>query len=153
MTDHIFKRQQILPITINEAWDFFSDPRNLCKITPKSMDFKIISDVPRQIHEGLEVEYRVKPLLGIPTAWVSRIQDVKPPFQFVDLQLKGPYRYWHHHHSFEETAGGVMMKDMIIYRVPYDTFFPWLNDAVVVKELNKIFDFREQTLNNMFGVK
>lgn len=151
MSEYIFKRQQLLPIKIDQVWDFFSNPRNLCRITPASLDFKIMSQVPEKISEGLEIEYRVKPLLGIPVLWLSRIKDVKPPFQFVDVQLKGPYRYWHHHHFFQETLSGVLMTDTINYEVPLSRIFPWLNDVIVVKELNRIFNFRQETLKVMFG--
>lgn len=153
MMEYFFKRQQILPINIHQAWTFFSDPKNLCKITPQSLDFKIVSDVPERIFEGLEIEYRVKPLLGIPVTWVSRLKDIKPPFQFVDIQVKGPYRYWHHHHSFEQTLSGVLMKDVITYKVHFNEFLPWINDLIVVKELDRIFDFRQKTLKDMFGEK
>lgn len=151
MPQYLFQCEQTLPISIEQAWNFFSDPRNLCKITPASLDFKIISAVPAKIYDGLEIEYRVRPLLGIRLPWISRIHDVREPFQFVDVQLRGPYRYWHHQHTFESISTGVLMKDIITYEVPLASIFPWVNDWVVKKELERIFNFRYETLKSLFG--
>lgn len=151
MRRYQFIRKQFLPIEIQEAWAFFSDPRNLVKITPATLDFKIISEVPDYVYNGLKVEYRVRPLLGIPIKWVSLIKDIKVNEQFVDEQLQGPYRYWHHFHHFYEVPKGVMMEDIIDYEIPFGNIFPWLNEAIVLKELDRIFDYRRETLMVLFG--
>jgi ligand-binding SRPBCC domain-containing protein len=150
LSKHVFEQEQFLPIPIEEAWDFFSDPRNLGRITPPQLDFKIIS-APEKCVEGSIIEYRIKPLLGISVKWVSLIKDIKAPNKFVDIQEKGPYRYWHHHHYFEEVSGGVLIKDIVHYELPFEWIFPWLNNAVIVKQLNKIFNFRYQSLKVLFG--
>src|SRR5690349_18044510 len=111
----VFERSQHLPISLIQAWKFFSHPKNLSRITPSSLDFRIVSEVPEEIFEGLKVEYRVRPLLGIPMTWVSLSKDVKPPYQFADEQIKGPYAYWRHVHQFQETKEGVLMNDLIHY--------------------------------------
>jgi ligand-binding SRPBCC domain-containing protein len=146
MTRHIFQRHQIIPIGINEAWNFFANPHNLRRITPPSMDFKVITEIPDKIVEGLRVEYRVKPLLGIPMKWLSLIKDIKEPYQFVDIQLEGPYCYWHHLHRFKEIPQGVFMEDIIHYEIPYENIFPWVNQMIVTKQLNQIFEFRSKTI-------
>ncbi|MCC6759420.1 MAG: SRPBCC family protein [Candidatus Omnitrophica bacterium] len=149
--DHKFTRTQFLPIPVKDAWVFFSNPRNLPRITPGTLGFKIITDPPDKIYNGLIVEYRVKPLLGIPVKWVSEIKDVSAPYQFVDEQLKGPYAYWHHLHQFKEVFGGTEMVDTVTYRVPFQKYFPWINTAIVEKQLNQIFEFRRQTLEILYG--
>jgi len=148
-----FKRSQFLPLTIDKAWNFFSNPRNLVRITPAALGFRIVSEVPAKIYEGLTVEYRVKPLFGIPLKWISLIKEVREPYQFADEQIKGPYAYWHHLHTFKEVDGGVMMEDVIHYRVPLQQFLPWINDLIVINDLHKIFEFRRQTLLILFGDK
>ncbi len=146
----LFQRQQLIPTTIHDAWGFISDPRNLSRITPLSLDFKIISQVPLRVHEGLTIEYRVKPLFGIPVQWVSVIKDVHEPYSFVDEQLKGPYASWQHTHVLKECEGGVMMEDVIKYAPPGDRIFPFINGCLVVPQLNKIFDFRAKILKELF---
>lgn len=150
MIRHVFERQQHIPTTLNKAWDFFSDPRNLSRITPPSMDFKIISEVPDKVFDGLQIQYTVKPLLGIPLKWVSLIRGIKAPYEFADLQLQGPYRYWHHLHRFTEVPGGVFMEDIIQYELPMDRLLPWLNNVLVVKQLNGIFEYRSKVLKEIF---
>src|SRR6185503_6131305 len=142
-------QKQFLPISAQKAWDFFSDPRNLARITPPQLDFKIIS-APEKCVEGSIIEYRIKSLFGISIRWVSLIKDVKAPHEFIDIQEKGPYRYWHHRHHFEEVPGGVLIKDVVHYELPLEWMFPWLNRAVIVKQLNQIFSFRSQKLSQIF---
>lgn len=146
-----FERKQFLAISIDQAWEFISNPRNLARITPPSLDFRIVSDVPERVHEGLVIEYRVKPLLGIPVKWVSVINNIQEPYMFTDEQLKGPYSYWKHTHILKEGPGGVWMEDKIMYQPPLDGIFPWTNDRVVLPQLKKIFDFRAQTLKSLFA--
>ncbi len=146
-----FVRKQFLPLSLQQAWDFFSNPRNLPRITPATLGFRILTDPPPTIHDGLIIEYEVKPLLNIPVKWVSQIKDVEQPLQFVDEQLKGPYAYWHHLHQFSEVLGGVEMTDIITYRPPFYTVLPWINSVIVEKKLNEIFEFRKETLEILFG--
>lgn len=147
----VFNRQQFLPIKIKEAWSFISNPRNLARITPASLDFRIISDVPEKMYDGLTIEYKVRPLLGIPVTWVSLIKDIQEPYRFTDEQIKGPYAFWSHQHVLKEVSGGVMMEDVIHYAPPLDAFFPWLNQSIVLPQLNRIFDYRRQVLSVFFG--
>lgn len=146
-----FERKQYLAVPIDQAWAFISNPRNLARITPPSLDFRIVSEVPEHVYEGLVIEYRVKPLLGIPVKWVSVINNIQEPYMFTDVQLKGPYSYWKHIHTLNEVAGGVLMEDKITYKPPFDSIFPWTNDRVIRPHLNGIFDYRTVTLNNLFG--
>ncbi len=150
MKTYELKREQFLPIPIHEAWAFFSDPRNLSKITPASLDFRIISTVPQVVHEGLTIEYRVRPLFGIPMTWVSLIKEIQAPYQFVDEQIQGPYAFWHHRHTFQEVQGGVIAADYVRYRLPAGILSDWLNAMIVAKQLKQIFDYRQEVLTQYF---
>lgn len=144
-------RETVLPITMLEAWDFFSNPVNLSKITPEEMSFKVVSkDLPNQIYNGLIIEYVVKPLAGIPLKWVSQISSVNAPYMFVDEQLKGPYAYWHHEHTFEEKNEQVLMIDKVTYSVPFGIFGQLANRLIVKSKLEEIFDYRTKVIVEIF---
>lgn len=151
MKKFTFERTQQVPITLEKAWSFFSDPRNLAKITPTSLDFKIISEVPAVVHEGLVIQYTVKPMLGIPMKWVSLIKSIEEPYQFVDEQLQGPYAYWHHLHTFKAIPGGVETKDIVTYSVPFGILGECIHPYIIRPKLNEIFEFRRKTLIALFG--
>ena len=97
---------QTLPIPLREAWDFFSDPGNLPRITPPWLGFEVTSEPPPRMYPGMVLTYRVRPLLGIPVSWMTEITQVSEPEYFIDEQRFGPYRLWHHEHRFEEAPGG-----------------------------------------------
>ncbi len=151
MKRFIFERTQLMPIPLEQAWAFFSNPVNLAKITPASLDFNIVSKVPEHIYNDLKIEYTVKPLLGIPMTWISLIKDVDSPYQFVDEQLKGPYAYWHHVHIFSKVEGGTMARDIVTYSVPFGIFSTFIQASIVAPKLNEIFEFRRQTIEKLFG--
>jgi ligand-binding SRPBCC domain-containing protein len=144
-------RQTILPVRIDEAWAFFSNPANLAIITPPEMDFRVVSkDLPLQIYNGLKISYTVRPLANIPLAWLSEISSVNAPHMFVDEQLKGPYAYWHHEHTFEEQGGVTLMKDIVTYALPLGVIGRMVNRAVVAKKLAHIFDYRAAKIKDLF---
>jgi ligand-binding SRPBCC domain-containing protein len=100
-----------IPIGLSAAWDFFSDPRNLGRMTPPSLAIEITSEPPPRMHPGMIITYTVRPLLGIPVRWVTEITHVREPNLFVDEQRFGPYRFWHHQHHFREVDGGIEISD------------------------------------------
>lgn len=102
------------------------------------------------MYDGLTIEYKVRPLLGISVRWVSLIRDIQKPYRFTDQQVKGPYAFWSHDHILSEDSGGVMMEDVIRYAPPLDGILPWLNDLIVLPQLKRIFEFRTRTLNELF---
>ncbi len=110
---------QKLPISLEEAWDFFSNPGNLKTITPDYMGFDILSGAERKMYPGQIIEYIVTPIAGIKTGWVTEITHVKDKAYFVDEQRYGPYSLWHHKHFFEEIPGGVKMDDLLHYKLPF----------------------------------
>jgi ligand-binding SRPBCC domain-containing protein len=147
-----FKQVQQIPTNIDTAWQFFSSPANLQKITPPEMNFQIISQHHGDImHPGQIIEYRVKPMLGISLYWMTEITHVEPKKFFVDEQRYGPYKMWHHQHHFREIDGGVEMTDIIHYKIGYG-FIGNIANALFVKfKLRQIFEYRRQYIEKQFG--
>ncbi|MEN1786375.1 MAG: SRPBCC family protein [Bacteroidota bacterium] len=143
--------KQALPISSSEAWQFLSNPHNLKHLTPKEMDFTILSGADRPLYAGQIIQYRVKPLPGFSTKWVSEITQVEEGDYFVDEQLYGPYALWHHKHFITVIDGGVVMEDLIHYKIPFGFLGQLLHPVLVKKELLKIFEYREVQLENRFG--
>jgi ligand-binding SRPBCC domain-containing protein len=145
--------EQFLPISLEEAWEFFSTPKNLNKITPGDVHFKILNDVPEKIFPGMMINYKISPFLNIHFNWVTEITAVKYLEYFVDEQRKGPYRTWHHEHHFEKVDGGVLMTDKLYYDIG-KSVFGWLAGKLFVhKKVNAIFDYRRNQLEIMFNKK
>ena len=146
-----FKTVQHIPISLNEAWDFFSNPANLKKITPDDLGFKIISKFQgNSMYAGELIEYKVSPIMGIPLYWMTEITQVDYKNYFVDEQRFGPYSMWHHQHHFKEVEGGVEMTDIVHYKLPGWFLGGIANRLIVKKQLKKIFNFRQQKVDLMF---
>lgn len=142
--------KQFLPISITEAWDFFSSPKNLNEITPSDMVFHILSDIPEKMYEGMMIMYRLKPMLNIPVLWVTEITHIEDKRFFVDEQRKGPYNIWHHEHHFEEVEGGVLMTDILHYDIGKSIFGAIAGWLFVHKKVKGIFDYRYKILEKRF---
>jgi len=142
---------QNLPISVDEAWDFLSDPANLKTITPDYMGFNILSGADRKMFPGQIIQYIVTPLAGIPTKWVTEITHVKDKEYFVDEQRFGPYALWHHKHFIKAIPGGVEMEDIIDYKLPMGILGKLAHPIVVKPKLKEIFDYRYQKLIELFG--
>lgn len=158
MSIYVLKTKQKLPISITDAWDFFSNPENLNKITPKNMDFKITSGINddsenplQKMFPGMIIIYTVKPVLNIPLTWVTEITQMSEPNYFIDEQRFGPYKFWHHKHFFKEIKEGVEMFDVVHYKIKFGLLGTFANPLFVKKELKKIFDYRFNVLEDMFG--
>ncbi len=143
--------KQKLPISVDEAWAFLSDPKNLKRITPGYMRFKILSGDDRAIYPGQIIEYIVTPVMGIPTKWVTEITHVVDRKFFVDEQRFGPYELWHHKHFIYPIEGGVMMEDIVHYKLPLGLLGQMVHPFLVKPKLKEIFDFRENALKVLFG--
>jgi ligand-binding SRPBCC domain-containing protein len=143
--------KQQLPISIEEAWEFLANPRNLSKITPEYMNFYITSFVPDAIYPGMIITYNVCPIPNVPMTWVTEITQVKELSHFVDEQRFGPYRMWHHQHFLKEIDGGVELNDLIHYVMPFGFLGNIARSMFVQKQLNGIFDYRFKVLENLFG--
>lgn len=144
------EKKIVLPITLKESWDFFSNPFNLPKITPGKLNFKITSDILDKIYPGMIINYKVTPLLGIPLSWTTEITHCIENELFVDEQRFGPYKFWHHQHHFSEVDGGVLVHDIVNYKITFGSVFPFINSFIVRKQLDEIFDYREKVLTELF---
>lgn len=151
MKKNILHREQFIPISIKEAWDFFSNPKNLNKITPKDMGFVVLTDLDdKPIYNGMRIDYMVRPLFRIPMHWTTEILSVTAPHQFIDKQVKGPYALWEHTHIFQEVSGGINMTDHVVYSLPLGWLGALAHKLIVKNKLESIFNFREETLSNYF---
>ncbi len=145
------ERKSTLPITIDKAWSFFSDPKNLAKITPDSMNFEILTkDLPPSIYSGLLVQYTVTPLLGLKMKWLTEIKHVNKPFYFIDEQKSGPYTLWYHEHSFSENGSQTIMTDKVSYALPFSILGNISHSIFVRKKIESIFDHREKVIADLF---
>jgi ligand-binding SRPBCC domain-containing protein len=144
------KRQQLVRTDLKTCWDFFSSPSNLTKITPSTMGFDLLTEVPDYMYEGLMIAYRVRPLFGIPLEWITEITHVRENSYFVDEQRKGPYKIWHHEHHFQETPDGILMSDIVTYEMPFGFVGKWVHPFVVQKKLEAIFNFRQKAVSALF---
>ena len=143
--------RQNLPISVDQAWEFLSDPKNLKAITPPYMGFDIISGGDRPMFPGQIIQYIVTPVFGIRTKWVTEITHVKDKEYFVDEQRFGPYALWHHKHFIKAIPGGVEMEDIIDYKVPMGFLGQLVHPIIVKPKLDEIFEYRQKKLIELFG--
>ena len=145
------KSRQALPITKEQAWNFFSSPKNLKVITPEHMGFHILDGADTAIFPGQIIQYLVKPFPFYSVKWVTEITHVEPGKFFVDEQRFGPYALWHHKHFIKPLEKGVEMLDIVDYKLPFGILGRIAHPILVKKQLEKIFNFREQKLTELFG--
>lgn len=149
---HVLRKTQVIKSTVAAAWDFFSNPGNLAKITPKELDFVVITNLPERVYPGLMIEYCVRPLFGIPARWLTEITHVEQGRFFVDEQRVGPYKIWHHEHHFKDLGDGrVELVDVVTYVVPFGIFGEMVRPFLVEPQLKKIFDHRERAVAELFA--
>jgi len=151
MKIYTLQSKQNLPISVDEAWQFLSDPKNLKTITPDYMSFDILSGGDRPMFPGQIIQYIVTPVLGIKTKWVTEITHVEDKKYFVDEQRFGPYAFWHHKHFIKEIPGGVEMEDIIDYKLPMGILGQLVHPIVVKPKLDEIFEYRQKKLIELFG--
>ncbi len=149
---HILSYSQKLPITLDKAWDFFSNPENLKTLTPPHMGFEIMNTLHKQkMYAGQIIIYTIRPFCNIPLEWITEITHVKHHEYFIDEQRFGPYSFWHHTHCFTEIENGIEMTDTIYYKLPFGIFGRLLNSLKVEQDIKKIFSYRKTTLESLFG--
>jgi len=137
---------QWLPDSIEKIFEFFSNPENLERLTPSKLQFQMLTPTPVEMKEGLELEYKLK-VHNIPLRWTSLITNWDPPNQFVDEQLKGPYKSWVHTHKFTPCGSGTQVEDHVQFRVPGGRL---LEKLIVQKDLASVFNYRQQLLTEIF---
>jgi len=147
---HTLRREQWIPRPLDEVFAFFSDARNLAEITPPWLGFRILTPGPIRIAIGTLLRYRLS-WHGLPVSWSTRIARWDPPFRFVDVQLSGPYRLWHHTHRFESHDGGTRMTDVVRYRLPFGPIGRAVHALKVRRDVAAIFDYRFQRIAELFG--
>ncbi|WP_415326235.1 SRPBCC family protein [Chryseobacterium sp. MMS23-Vi53] len=151
---HQLYREQQLNCDIETAWKFFSAANNLSKITPKEMNFIVLSTFENDdIYEGMIIDYFVSPLFGIKMKWQTEIIHVDFQKSFTDFQKKGPYKLWHHFHEFIENENGVLMKDTVDYELPLGFLGEIAHSILVKKKVEDIFNYRYQILEEKFNKK
>ena len=147
MKESFFSSEIWLPITPEEIFPFFGDAHNLEIITPPWLQFEILTQEPIQMRPGTVIDYRIN-LHGIKLRWRTRIEVWEPPHRFIDLQIKGPYRRWHHEHIFEPQDNGSLCRDRVRYAVLGGSL---VDRLFVRRDVKKIFEFRRQKLLHVFG--
>ncbi len=152
MKIHTLQKEQIISQPLSTVFSFFDQPENLSLLTPKSMRFIILTPSPIQMKTGAEIDYRIW-LMGIPLKWKTLITLYEPPFRFVDEQVKGPYQYWHHLHTFKDLGGRTLMQDEVRYALPYGPLGEMAHCLWVKRQLNTIFDFRYKKIEELFRKK
>ena len=138
---HTLIREQQLPAPPGEVFPFFSDAGNLEAITPPWLNFHVVTPRPIEMRVGTLIEYRLT-LHRIPVAWLTRIEEWVPGERFVDAQIHGPYKLWHHTHEFDARDGGTLMRDTVRYAIPYGPLGEIARRAFVARDLERIFDYR-----------
>ena len=141
--------KQIVNRPLDDVFDFFSNPENLSKITPKKLDFNIMTPSPIKMINGQLIDYTIR-LFGIRIHWRTLITDYNPPNSFIDQQIKGPYLLWHHEHLFKEVEDGVEIVDIIHYTIPLGIIGRFLHWAWIKKDLENIFSYRKNIINEIF---
>ena len=135
------------PRPLAEVFEFFADAHNLEELTPPFLHFEVLTPSPISMGVGTTIDYRLK-MHGFPMRWRSLISAWEPPFRFVDEQVRGPYSFWHHEHTFAEQDGGTRIRDVVDYGVPGG----WLiNTLFVQRDLRNIFRYRTEQMQKRFA--
>ncbi|MEO8591315.1 MAG: SRPBCC family protein [Flavobacteriales bacterium] len=151
MALHVLEREQLLPIPIDEAWPFFTSPRNLIHITPPSMGLVIHEPLDDTLtFPGQRFTYTVRPLLGGSAFLGTLIERVEAPILFVDTQVKGPFKRWWHQHRFEAADGGTRMLDRLEYELPLGSLGDLAHVLLVKRRIRAIFNQRYRVLEDLF---
>jgi len=142
--------EQWVPKPLGEVFAFFADAHNLEQITPPFLRFSVRSMTTPTVRQGTEITYRLR-LHQLPISWTSRIEVWEPPYRFTDVQIRGPFRLWHHQHDFTPEHNGTSIRDTVHYRAPcawlqHIPFLSWVDN-----DLQRIFTYRQQIIECLFG--
>jgi len=146
----LLETDQWVPAPLERVFPFFADARNLERITPPQLSFRILTPQPIEMREGALIDYALR-MDGVPMRWRSRIDRWEPGRAFVDRQLAGPYARWIHTHAFEAEAGGTRVRDRVEYALPLDPLSRPLHGLLVRPRLTRIFRFRHEVIAREFG--
>ncbi len=145
-----FNKKQIINLPIEVVFNFFSKPENLALITPSKLAFKILTPTPILMTNGTLIDYTIR-LMGFTVHWRTLITKYNPPYDFVDQQIKGPYTFWHHTHTFKEIDGGVEISDNVQYAIPMGIIGGLLHSIFIRNDLKKIFSHRKTVIDNILS--
>jgi ligand-binding SRPBCC domain-containing protein len=146
-------RRQILNLSQQEAWDFFSSPYYLNEITPDFFNVEIVSKVPAKIYAGLMISYRMKAVWGLPMGWLSEISQCEEPHRFVYQQGVGPFKFWSHEVCLTQQEQSIIMEDIVFYAMPWGWLGQCLHGLLIGGKLQQIFDTRQEYLQAKWGVE
>jgi len=149
MRTYRLERTQVVPRPLEETFAFFADAANLEAITPPWLQFRILTP-PTRMEEGSLIEYRLR-WRGVPLHWLTRIEEWRENECFVDQQIRGPYRLWHHQHTFTPVSGGTRVTDVVTYVLPFGPLGLLAHAALVGRDLDAIFDHRAERIAALLG--
>jgi ligand-binding SRPBCC domain-containing protein len=152
MNLHTLKYEQYIDRPIGEVFEFFSGPENLAHIARASLGFVILTPSPIEMRVGALISYTIR-IAGIRVRWTSMITQYEPPNRFIDEQLKGPYTFWHHTHSFRQHGGGTLIIDEVKYAIPFGFIGEIVRRMFVRRQLDKIFSYRASVIEKIFRNK
>lgn len=138
-------REQMVGRPLEDVFAFFADARNLEILTPPWLRFQILTPGQIEMRVGTIIQYALK-VHGVPMHWTTAITIWKPPYEFVDVQLRGPYVLWHHRHTFESLGERTRMTDQVEFALPLGLVGRTLYKFVLARDLTDIFDFRERAI-------
>ncbi len=141
----------LAPLSIQDTFRAFEDPRNLSRITPPQLGFRIVSNGNLEMRMGAEIDYTIR-WLGLPLRWKTLITAYDPPRSFTDEQLRGPYSLWRHRHTFEEDPAGTLVSDCVDYRLPLGPLGSVAHGLGVARQLRGIFEYRQRAMDRLLGV-
>jgi ligand-binding SRPBCC domain-containing protein len=150
MTPIIFRSNQLVPAPIDQVFDFFSRAENLQQLTPPWLHFRILSVDPKPVRKGTLIKYSLRWRI-FPIRWTTEIIDWEPPYRFVDVQLKGPYKLWHHEHGFAPDGNGTRITDEVQYLLPFGILGSIAHILKVRKDVETIFAYRTGAVQKVFG--
>jgi ligand-binding SRPBCC domain-containing protein len=147
---YTLERATLIPRPRPEVFAFFADAKNLERITPKFLRFRILTPAPIAMRAGRLIDYELR-LHGVPVRWRTLIEQFVPDEYFVDVQLSGPYKSWRHRHEFVEIAAGTEMRDRVEYELPLGPLGDLVHTFFVRSDVNRIFDFRNRAIREFFA--
>jgi ligand-binding SRPBCC domain-containing protein len=148
--EHLLLREQVLHGAPRDVFEFYADAANLERITPAWLAFRIVTSPPIEMAPGTLIEYRLE-LHRVPIRWLTRIETWEPGQRFVDVQVEGPYRLWHHTHTFEPHRDGTLVRDRVRYALPFGALGELAHRLFVRRDLERIFDFRHASVSKVMS--
>ncbi len=149
---YLLRCRLLAPLPIEKTFEAFEDPRNLARITPPWLSFRVTTGGDIAMRKGAEIEYTIR-WLGLPMRWKTLITGYDPPRSFVDEQARGPYSLWRHRHTFEAVAEGTIVTDSVEYRLPLGALGRIAHALVVGRQLKGIFAYRQRAMDGLLGVR